>query len=67
MVMPSFYKKPRYNLATRLEATFGKTGVKQVYEARKVAPLEPRSSTPRVDGARSLTETQPLGIRSRST
>ena len=43
MVMPSFYKKPRYNLVTRLEATFGKTGVKQVYEARKVAPLEPGS------------------------
>ena len=43
MAMPSFYKKPRYSLATRLEATFGKTSVKQVYEARKVAPLEPGS------------------------
>lgn len=53
MVMTPFYKKPRISLATRLEATFGKMGVKKVYEARKVEPLTPMSrglsfNTPRM-------------------
>lgn len=44
MVMQSFYKKPRASLATRLEATFKKTSIGQVYEERKAArnaPLTP--------------------------
>lgn len=43
MAMPSFYKKPRISLATRLEATFSKKSVRQVYETRKVQPLVPGS------------------------
>lgn len=41
MSMPSFYKKPRISLATRLEATFKKVSVKKVYEDRKIQPLMP--------------------------
>ena len=44
MVMPSFYKKPRASLGTRVEAAFKKTSIGQVYEQRRAAknaPLTP--------------------------
>ena len=39
MVMPSFYKKPRMSLGTRVEASLGKRSAKSVYKGRKVEPL----------------------------